>query len=136
MTRLGKRTLAAAVLAGSLAIWAATVAASGPDPSGRGPRNVILLIGDGMGDSEITMARNYWKGAGGRLAMDSLPSTGAYTTYSVEEFDPSKPDYVTDSSASATGFATGHKTSDKRIGTSPATTRTSRRSSSWRRSAA
>jgi alkaline phosphatase len=119
MRRLGKRTLAAAVLAGSLAIWAATVAASGPDPSGRGPRNVILLIGDGMGDSEITMARNYWKGAGGRLAMDSLPSTGAYTTYSVEEFDPSKPDYVTDSSASATGFATGHKTSDKRIGTSP-----------------
>ena len=119
MTRLGKRTLAAAVLAGSLAIWAATVAASGPGPSGRGPRNVILLIGDGMGDSEITMARNYWKGAGGRLAMDSLPSTGAYTTYSVEEFDASKPDYVTDSSASATGFATGHKTSDKRIGTSP-----------------
>ena len=119
MRRLGKRTLAAAVLAGSLAIWAATVAASGQDPSGRGPRNVILLIGDGMGDSEITMARNYWKGAGGRLAMDSLPSTGAYTTYSVEEFDPSKPDYVTDSSASATGFATGHKTSDKRIGTSP-----------------
>jgi alkaline phosphatase/streptomycin-6-phosphatase len=119
MRRLRKRTLAAAVLTASLAIWGATVAASGQDPSGRGPRNVILLIGDGMGDSEITMARNYWKGAGGRLAMDSFPSTGAYTTYSVEEFDPSKPDYVTDSSASATGFATGHKTSDKRIGTSP-----------------
>ena len=119
MRRLGKRTLAAGVLTGSLAVWGATVAASGQDPSGRGPRNVILLIGDGMGDSEITMARNYWKGAGGRLAMDSLPSTGAYTTYSVEESDPSKPDYVTDSSASATGFATGHKTSDKRIGTSP-----------------
>jgi alkaline phosphatase len=119
MRRLGKRTLAAAVLTTSLAVWGATVAASGQDPSGRSPRNVILLIGDGMGDSEITMARNYWKGAGGRLAMDSLPSTGAYTTYSVEESDPSKPDYVTDSSASATGFATGHKTSDKRIGTSP-----------------
>jgi alkaline phosphatase/streptomycin-6-phosphatase len=71
-----------------------------------------------MGDSEITMARNYWKGAGGRLAMDTLPATGDYTTYSVEEADPDMPDYVTDSSASATGFATGQKTSDKRIGTS------------------
>ena len=28
-------------------------------------RNVILLIGDGMGDSEITIARNYTVGAGG-----------------------------------------------------------------------
>ena len=28
-------------------------------------KNVILLIGDGMGDSEITAARNYAEGAGG-----------------------------------------------------------------------
>ena len=28
-------------------------------------RNVILFIGDGMGDSEITVARNYLEGAGG-----------------------------------------------------------------------
>ena len=28
-------------------------------------KNVILLIGDGMGDSEITAARNFAKGAGG-----------------------------------------------------------------------
>lgn len=27
-----------------------------------GAKNVILLIGDGMGDSEITLARNYEKG--------------------------------------------------------------------------
>ncbi len=40
-------------------------------------RNVILLIGDGMGDSEITSARNYQVGADGRLAMDTLPLTGA-----------------------------------------------------------
>ncbi|TDP96746.1 alkaline phosphatase [Labedaea rhizosphaerae] len=30
-------------------------------------RNVILLIGDGMGDSEITAARNYARGAAGRF---------------------------------------------------------------------
>ncbi|MFN6885410.1 alkaline phosphatase, partial [Proteus mirabilis] len=28
-------------------------------------KNVILFIGDGMGDSEITVARNYAEGAGG-----------------------------------------------------------------------
>ncbi|MEO6999163.1 MAG: alkaline phosphatase [Terracoccus sp.] len=73
-------------------------------------RSVILLIGDGMGDSEITIARNYQVGAAGRLAMDKLPLTGAYTTYSVTQGNPKVPDYVTDSAASGTGWATGRKT--------------------------
>ena len=30
-------------------------------------RNVILFLGDGMGQSEITAARNYERGAAGRL---------------------------------------------------------------------
>src|ERR1700726_4436417 len=51
-------------------------------------RNVILFLGDGMGDSEITVARNYAVGAAGRLALDTLPLTGAYTTYSLQERDP------------------------------------------------
>jgi alkaline phosphatase len=62
-------------------------------------RNILLFIGDGMGDSEITIARNYAVGASGRLAMDSLPFTGEYTTYSVKEESPGVPDYVTDSAA-------------------------------------
>lgn len=73
-------------------------------------RNVILFIGDGMGDSEITIARNYARGADGRLAMDTLPLTGDYTTYSVQKGNPAKPDYVTDSAASGSGWATGSKT--------------------------
>lgn len=80
-------------------------------------RNVILFIGDGMGDSEITIARNYYAGASGRLAMDKLPFTGEYTTYSVQESNPTLPDYVTDSAASGSGWATGHKTSNGRIST-------------------
>jgi alkaline phosphatase len=49
--------------------------------SSSGARNVILLIGDGMGDSEITIARNYQKGAGGFFGgIDALPLTGSYTT--------------------------------------------------------
>jgi alkaline phosphatase len=86
-------------------------------------RNVLLFIGDGMGDSEITAARNYAVGASGRLAMDALPLTGQYTTYAVQEIDPTLPDYVTDSAASGTGWATGHKTSNGRISTSARTDR-------------
>src|SRR3954454_10563231 len=49
-------------------------------------RNVILLIGDGMGDSEITAARNYAEGAAGRFkGIDALPLTGSYTTYSLNK---------------------------------------------------
>jgi alkaline phosphatase/streptomycin-6-phosphatase len=81
-------------------------------------RNILLFIGDGMGDSEITAARNYAVGAAGRLAMDALPFTGAYTTYALDERDPTLPDYVTDSAASGTAWATGHKTSNGRIATS------------------
>lgn len=82
-------------------------------------RNVILLIGDGMGDSEVTIARNYSVGAAGRLAMDRLPLTGAYTTYAVQKDAPTLPDYVTDSAASGTGWATGNKTYNGAISVTP-----------------
>ncbi len=90
-------------------------------------RNVIMFLGDGMGDSEITIARNYQVGANGRLWMDTLPFTGEYTTYALQESNPSLIDYVTDSAASGTGWATGFKTSNGRIssvaGTGNAVTR-------------
>ena len=80
-----------------------------------GAKNVILLIGDGMGDSEITLARNYEKGAGGFFAgLDALPLTGQYTTYALQK--NGKPNYVTDSAASATGWSTGTKTYNGALG--------------------
>ncbi len=52
-------------------------------------KNVILLIGDGMGDSEITVARNYAMGAGGFFkGIDALPLTGQYTHYSLDKKNP------------------------------------------------
>jgi alkaline phosphatase/streptomycin-6-phosphatase len=84
-------------------------------------RKVILFLGDGMGDSEITIARNYFVGANGRLTMDTLPNTGEVTTYAVEETNPKLPNYVTDSAASGTAWATGTKTSNGRISTAPGT---------------
>ena len=125
------RPVGAAVVAGTLLLgagtaWAATggLTANGDarrltgdqtsavrnEIRGGSAKNVILLIGDGMGDSEITVARNYALGAAGRFAgIDALPLTGQYTTYALDKTD-GKPDYVTDSAASGSGWATGTKT--------------------------
>ncbi|NLU15626.1 MAG: alkaline phosphatase [Serratia liquefaciens] len=79
-------------------------------------KNVILLIGDGMGDSEITSARNYAEGAGGYFkGIDALPLTGQYTHYSLDK-KTHKPDYVTDSAASATAWSSGVKTYNGALG--------------------
>lgn len=79
-------------------------------------KNVILLIGDGMGDSEITAARNLAMGAGGFFpGIDALPLTGQYTHYSLDK-KTHKPNYVTDSAASATAWATGTKSYNGAIG--------------------
>ena len=121
----GKRSVAAA------AILAAGIAGAGVLLSGRGAQDQgeelkraidsgelgtsFYFFGDGMGDSEITIARNYQVGANGPLWLDTLPFTGAYTTYALDEKNPALIDYVTDSAASGTGWSTGHKTSNGRI---------------------
>ncbi len=80
---VGSRTTiiaAAGIVAGlSLATTSALVNANHDDRSrdlreaidGGRAKNVILFLGDGMGDSEITVARNYQVGANGRLWMDT-----------------------------------------------------------------
>ncbi|PRD40658.1 alkaline phosphatase [Phyllobacterium phragmitis] len=79
-------------------------------------KHVILLIGDGMGDSEITIARNYAVGAGNYFkGLDALPVTGQYTHYSIDK-KTGKPSYVTDSAASGTAWASGVKTYNGAIG--------------------
>ncbi|QLJ03448.1 alkaline phosphatase [Streptomyces sp. NEAU-sy36] len=120
-------TLATALVAATTAAVAVTTSAGAFDSKeqarkairGGQAKNVILLIGDGMGDSEITLARDYTVGAAGRLNMDRFPLTGAYTTYAVHA--DGTPDYVTDSAASGTGWATGVKTVNGRISKTPGT---------------
>ncbi|MFD3675664.1 alkaline phosphatase [Streptomyces sp. NPDC058613] len=117
-------------VAGAAVLTLLTVSAATP-VTGRAPatapdagapvRDVILLVGDGMGDSEITAARNYGPGAGGRLAMDTLAVTGSSLTYAVD--GRGRPDYVTDSAAGATAWATGHKTLNGRVSKSADTNR-------------
>lgn len=79
-------------------------------------KNVIILIGDGMGDSEITAARNFAYGAGGYFpGIDALPFSGQYTHYSLNK-KTHLPDYVTDSAASGTAWSTGTKSYNGAIG--------------------
>ena len=113
--------LAGAAPSGSLAAHGGATRLNGDQTSairksveGGRARNVILLIGDGMGDSEITSARNYQYGAAGRLpGIDALPLTGQYTTYSLTK--DGKPDYVPDSAATGSAWATGTKTYDNAV---------------------
>lgn len=84
--------------------------------SNRKVKNVILFIGDGTSESEITAARNYAEGASGYFkGLDVFPFTGAYTTYALDEKTKAI-DYVTDSAASATAWATGVKTYNNALG--------------------
>ncbi|MFB0996499.1 MAG: alkaline phosphatase, partial [Porticoccaceae bacterium] len=79
--------------------------------------NVILIIGDGMDDNQITIARNYLVGSNGKLLLDQLPMRSAVQVLSVDEDNPKRAIYVADSANSATSMATGGITSPGRIGT-------------------
>ena len=70
--------------------------------TGAPPRNVILLIGDGMGFEQIKAAGMYKNGAAGTFVFESFPHQGQVTTYSANSS-------VTDSAAAATAIATGFK---------------------------
>ena len=73
-------------------------------------KNVILLIGDGMGPGQITAAE--LMNGEEPLTLMSLPYMSMVTTYSSSN-------YVTDSAASATALATGSKTNNGMISMTP-----------------
>jgi Alkaline phosphatase len=81
-------------------------------PSNAVPKNVILIIGDGMGRGSYDLASLWAHGDTRRLFMQSLPVAGLCTTHS-------KNSSVTDSAASATAFACGEKTNNGMIGMAP-----------------
>ncbi len=83
-------------------------------PGAAAQRNVILMVGDGMDDQQLSIARNYLHGARGRLGMDGLPVRGAVQVLTVAA-DGRTPVYVADSASSATVLATGEVTSRGRI---------------------
>jgi len=66
-------------------------------------KNVILLIGDGMGPNQVALAKLATGGPNHRLSFESFPVTGIVYNYSADSL-------YTDSAASATTWATGVKT--------------------------
>ena len=110
--------LAASALTVALALGCS---APTPAPSNTVPPKLILIIGDGMDDQQITIARNYLVGTNGRLTLDGLPFRGAVQPQGVAEDDPGRPIYVTESANAATAIATGTLTSPGRIATTAQT---------------
>jgi len=74
-------------------------------------KNIILLIGDGMGLAQVASARIKAVGADGCLHLDRCPVTGFATTHSTS--------LVTDSAAGGTALATGSKTNNGRLSMLP-----------------
>lgn len=87
------------------------------EPGGKKARNVVILIGDGMGISHRTAARimrcGFSQGkADDRLAIDRMPVTGIVMT-------PSLNSIVTDSAPGAHCYATGNKADNGEEGVFP-----------------
>ena len=81
-------------------------------PAGTKPRNVVFVLGDGMGIGSVILASNYLRHRPGALVLNQLPYAGFATTYSANAD-------VTDSAASATAFACGRKTNNSMLGMLP-----------------
>lgn len=74
------------------------------------PKNIILMIGDGMGFAQLTLG----KLANGSIAIEECPVGGAMTT------DPlPSSGVITDSAAAGTALATGYKTDNGIISQTP-----------------
>ena len=76
------------------------------EPTALKPKNVILMIGDGMGISQITagMYKN-----GNKLNLEKFKTLGLHKSHAYN-------DLITDSAAAATAFACGVKTYNGAIG--------------------
>jgi alkaline phosphatase len=88
---------------------------------GRKVKNIIILLGDGMGAAHRTAARIVAKGyaqghARGLLAMDTLPYTGMVMTASLNSI-------ITDSSPGMGNYVTGNKAANNMEGVFPDDTR-------------
>lgn len=80
--------------------------ANAPSFNIQSPKNIVLMIGDGMGLSQISAAMYSNRNT---LALEEFPVIGFQKTASAS-------DLVTDSAASATAIATGKKTYNGAVG--------------------
>jgi alkaline phosphatase len=79
-----------------------------PASSSKKPKNIILMIGDGMGLTQISAGLYANKN---KLNLELFPYIGLHKSYPAENGD-----LITDSAAGATAFAAGEKTYNAAIG--------------------
>ena len=116
MARHGRtviRSLGLTAVTGALLVASTTPALAAQDDDGA--KNIILLIGDGMGRTHVTAGRERFYGAAGRLNMEKAPVVGQVATWAVEE-GSAQPALVTDSASSATAWSSGVKTYNAALG--------------------
>lgn len=83
------------------------------DGSGRSaPKNVILMIGDGMGLGQVSTASSLLHGTAGGLALEDAQVVGLIRVWTLD-------DLVVDSAAAGTAIATGFRTNKKMVGIVP-----------------
>jgi len=127
---LTSTTLIAALVATAVIAGTAGVASANNNSGETKVRakNVIYLLGDGMGRTHVTAARERYYGSDGKLAMETLPSQGFISTYAVEKLSGQPgstnfhPNPVTDSASAATAWSSGVKTYNAAIGVDAAGT--------------
>ena len=125
-----KRMIAALVLIFTIAFSGCNTAAPTPEPTPEvkygvtdqlivslqgteftEPKNIIYMIGDGMGANIIQATQEKYANElyGGKLAINYLNKMGTHSSYSAS-------DKTTDSAAGGTALATGHKTANYTVG--------------------
>ena len=117
-TRAGRhqvavRTADGATMTATYEVGAWQLARPGTHPA----RNVIVLVGDGMGIQHRTAARIVSRGqtygkTNGPLAMDTMGVTGLVMTSSLNAT-------VTDSAPGMSAYSTGHKSNNNHVGVYP-----------------
>lgn len=82
------------------------------------PKNIILLIGDGMGEAEIALARAYEFDGDEGLFVDEMKYRGSVIVKQLMIDDPTKFEFVGESAGGATTISTGYRTSSGRVAVS------------------
>jgi len=82
------------------------------------PKNIILLIGDGMGESEIALARDYEFDGEAGLYVDEMKNRGSVIVKQLMIEDPTKIQFTGESASGGTTISTGNRTSQGRIAVS------------------
>ena len=82
------------------------------------PKNIILLIGDGMGEAEIAVARSYEFDGDEGLFVDTMKNRGSVIVKQLMVDDPSKIEFTGESASGGTTISTGNRTSAGRVAVS------------------